>query len=102
MVAALAAVVLAACSEHTAPAAGGNTVSVQDNAFSPVALSVATGTTVTWNWAGANQHNVTFDDGPASSTQTSGTYQRQFTAAGAYPYECTVHGAAMSGTVTVQ
>lgn len=101
MLAALAAALVAACSEHTAPNTGGNPVSVQDNAFAPASVNVATGTTVTWTWAGANQHNVTFDDGPASATQTSGTYQRQFTVAGSYPYECTVHGAAMSGTVVV-
>ena len=41
----------------------------------------------------------TVDDGIASGTQSSGTFQRTFSAAGAYPYHCTIHGAAMSGTV---
>ena len=83
--------------------AGGNTVTVGNNFFSPVNLSVAAGTTVTWNWAaGAAEHNVTFDDGEHSATQSSGSYPRTFSAAGTYPYHCTIHGAAvMHGTVTV-
>jgi plastocyanin len=82
---------------------GGNTVTVGNNFFSPVDLSVAAGTTVTWNWAaGAVEHNVTFDDGQHSATQSSGSYPRTFSAAGSYPYHCTIHGAAvMHGTVTV-
>jgi plastocyanin len=64
---------------------------------------VATGTTVTFTWnSGATQHNVTFDDGPASANQASGTYQRTFGTAGSFPYECTIHGSAMSGTITVE
>lgn len=102
-VAALALLGLAACSEHTAPAAAGDsTVSVQDNLFNPQQASVTVGTTVTWTWTGSNQHNVTFNGGPASPTQTAGQYTRQFTAAGTFPYLCTVHGASMSGTVVVQ
>ncbi len=99
---AVAVVLAAACSEHTAPTPGGTSVSVQDNQFNPQQANVGVGATVTWTWAGSNQHNVTFSDGPASSTQVTGTYQRQFAAAGNYSYLCTVHGAFMSGTVVVQ
>ena len=83
--------------------AQGNTVTVGNNFFSPADLSVATGTTVTWTWAaGAVEHNVTFDDGQHSGTQSSGSFPRTFSAAGTYPYHCTIHGAAvMHGTVTV-
>ena len=83
--------------------AGGNTVTVGNNFFSPADLSVAAGTTVTWSWAaGAVEHNVTFDDGQHSATQSSGSFPRTFSAAGTYPYHCTIHGAAvMHGTVTV-
>ena len=85
------------------PDAGGNTVTVGNNFFSPAALSVAAGTTVTWSWAaGAVEHNVTFDDGEHSATQSSGSFPRTFSAAGTYPYHCTIHGAAaMNGSVTV-
>jgi plastocyanin len=81
----------------------GNTVTVGNNFFSPAELSVAPGTTVTWSWAaGAVEHNVTFDDGQHSATQSSGSFPRTFSAAGTYPYHCTIHGAAvMHGTVTV-
>ncbi len=79
-----------------------NAISVIDNSFSPSATTVTVGTTVTWTWNGSNQHNVTFDDGTKSATQSSGTFDRTFDAAGTYKYHCTIHGAAMSGSVTVQ
>jgi plastocyanin len=87
------------------PSGGGSTsssIAVADNSFTPSATTVARGTTVTWTWGGRVQHNVTFDDGPASATQTAGTYTRTFAAAGTFPYHCTIHGTAMAGTVTVQ
>lgn len=88
------------------PPAGGaaatNEVRVSNNFFDPASRTVPVGTVFTWRWsAGSVLHNVTFNDGPASATQSSGTYQRTFSAAGSYPYLCTIHGAAMSGTVTV-
>jgi hypothetical protein len=56
---------------------------------------------VSWA-AGAVEHNVTFDDGEHSATQSSGSFPRTFSAGGAYPYHCTIHGAAtMHGSVTV-
>lgn len=86
------------------PSGGGGTgVTVGNNFFSPVDLSVAAGSTVTWTWSpGGVDHNVTFDDGEHSSTQSSGTYARTFATAGTFPYHCTIHGASvMHGTVTV-
>jgi plastocyanin len=77
-------------------------VSVGDDFFSPAATTVTAGTTVTWTWKGSISHNVTFDDGTASATQSSGTFSRVFNTAGTYPYHCTIHGTAMSGSVTVQ
>jgi plastocyanin len=82
----------------------GNTASVTvgNNVFSPTNRSVTQGATITWTWSpGGVAHNVTFDDGPASATQSSGTHQRTFFTIGSYPYHCTIHGAAMSGTVAV-
>src|SRR5205085_4782498 len=49
-------------------------VSVADNVFTPAAITVARGATVTWTWTGRNPHTVTFDDGTTSAQQTSGTY----------------------------
>ncbi len=106
------AAALLACGSSTSVTTGGggtggggpaaNAVSVEDNSFGPATLTVAVGDTVTWTWNGANRHSVTFDDGTTSPTQSSGTFLRVFSSAGTYPYHCVVHGAAMSGTVTVQ
>jgi plastocyanin len=92
------------------PATGGGTnggsttsnIAVLDNRFDPTATTVAPGTTVTWTWGGRADHNVTFDDGATSGSKGTGSYQRTFTAAGTFNYHCTIHGAAMSGTITVK
>lgn len=92
-----------------------NNVLIADQSFNPGVVSVPVGTTVTWEWkactddgyggyAGCAAHNVTFDDGSniASSTQTTGTFTRTFNTAGTYKYHCSIHGAGMSGQVTVK
>lgn len=94
---------VAACSGYSAPNDGdAQAVGVEDNFFTPQRFDVAPGGTVSWAWRGNNPHNVTFDDGPASATQTEGQYQRQFEAPGSYPYHCTIHGLSMSGSVEVR
>jgi plastocyanin len=87
---------------------------VTNDAFSPGTKTVAVGTTVKWAWNtcssdpyyGTGQtctsHSVTFDDGTTSPTQDQGTFERTFSAAGTYNYHCVIHGAAMTGTITVQ
>jgi plastocyanin len=105
-------VLVAACSGYDRAPTGNNPgggettnqISVLDNFFSPSATTVPSGTTVTWTWAGGNPHDVTFNNNAVgnSPTQTSGTFQRTFNAAGTYAYRCNVHGQSMSGTVTVQ
>jgi plastocyanin len=92
-----------------------NNVVIADQSFNPGVVNVPVGTTVTWEWkacsddgyggySGCVAHNVTFDDGSniASSTQSAGTFTRTFNAAGTYKYHCTIHGAPMSGQVTVK
>jgi len=94
---------------------GATDVTVVNDAFTPSARTVAPGATVTWTWNtctggdpyGTGQscvdHGVVWDaGGTGSPVQSRGTYQRQFATAGVYAYHCAVHGAAMSGTVTVQ
>ena len=81
------------------PATAG--VNVQDNQFVATTVRVQAGGTVRWTWQGNNPHNVTFAGGPASSTQTEGSFERAFATAGTFSYLCTVHGQSMSGTVTV-
>lgn len=102
--ASLAAVLLvSACgSDSPTEPVPANEVRVQNNSFSPASRTVAAGTTVTFRWsASANTHNVTFNDGPASADQSSGTFTRTFAAAGSFPYQCTIHSG-MNGTITVQ
>ncbi|MEX2181477.1 MAG: plastocyanin/azurin family copper-binding protein [Gemmatimonadaceae bacterium] len=96
---------LAACGDGVITGGSGTSteIKVGNNFFSPSTSRVPSGSTVTWTWnAGSALHNVTFDDGPASVNQSSGTYQRDFPTVGSYPYLCTLHGAAMSGTIIVE
>ena len=94
----------------TGPASTSSSITVSDNKFDPPNTTVPTGTTVTWTWVGGSdgyttptQHNVTWTSGfPGSATQETGTYQRVFSTAGTYTYQCSIHGAAMAGTVNVQ
>lgn len=80
-----------------------NSVTVANNSFTPAIDTVTKGTTVTWSWAaGSSLHTVTFDDGITSDTTATGSYARTFDATGTFPYHCKVHGASMSGSVTVQ
>jgi len=76
---------------------------VRNNFFDPGNFVATAGDEVVWAWsASAATHNITFeDDAPGSPSQSSGTFARTFTATGEYPYLCTIHGAAMSGTVSV-
>jgi len=104
-----AVMIVCACSDYTGPGDPGDgevpsataSVNVEDDQFVRATVQVLQGGLVQWTWRGGNQHNVTFTGGPASGTQTNGTYQRTFEAAGTYAYMCTIHGQSMSGTVTV-
>jgi plastocyanin len=85
---------------------------VTNDAYSPGTKSVAVGTEIRWAWNTCSgdpyygqtcvAHSVTFDDGVTSATQEQGTFTRTFAAAGTYNYHCAVHGAAMTGSITVQ
>jgi plastocyanin len=119
---ALALVSAAACggSGSTGTPSGVNTpaptggISVTNNAFTPATKTVAVGATVQWAWNsctggdpyGGNQtcvsHDIVFDDLVTSGLMDQGTFSRTFTAAQTYNYHCSVHGAAMSGTIIVQ
>jgi plastocyanin len=82
-------------------------VTVSNNFFSPNAVVMQTGSTVTWTWnSGGTTHDVAYDSGPtplpASSAPQSGTatHNNTITAVGRYTYHCNFH-ANMSGSVTV-
>jgi plastocyanin len=93
--------------------------------FTPATVSINTGGTVTWTWpAGSLPHTVTsghpgapdgmFCSLPAGQTASAqscagsayaqtgpATFSHTFTSPGTFPYFCQVHGAMMTGTVTV-
>jgi len=86
---------------------GGSTsssITVGDNFFDPASTTVAVGTTVTWTWSTGTTHNVTFSNTSISGSgdKSSGSFAKAFNAAGTFGYECTIHGASMSGTIIVK
>ena len=101
-IAALVVVPAVACAAFAplASAASRRTIAVGDNFFRPTSVTVAKGTTVTWDWTGRVIHNVTVKSGPQqfrSVTQASGTFTRRLTKAGTYKIICTIHpGMAMT------
>lgn len=79
---------------------------VCDNFYSPAAINVAHGATLTWTWKGSSSHSVTSTS--AGLTMDSGingnghTFSHTFNETpGTYNIECSVHGAAMQGTITI-
>lgn len=85
-----------AASAQAAPA----TVDVSGNAFNPGSVSINAGETVTWNFKEAN-HNVKGAGGISGNNDFgTGTYTKQFDAAGSFSYVCEAHPD-MKGTVTV-
>lgn len=67
------------------------------------------GTTVKWVWNGRNPHTVT-SGSPGSNAgaifdtpilNQGAVFEFRFMDTGTFPYFCRVHGAAMSGTITV-
>jgi len=80
--------------------------------FSPVTLTVAAGTTVTWQNGDGIAHTVTSATGSADTYDmalaSGGTVSHQFATAGTYNYYCKNHGfngtppTGMHGTITVQ
>jgi plastocyanin len=77
-------------------------VAIADFAFSPPALSVAAGSTVTWTNNDPFGHSVVATDGSfASSSLDSGVaFDFTFNTPGEYAYVCGIHPE-MTGTVTV-
>jgi plastocyanin len=87
-------------------------IAVKNNFFDPSSTTVNVNTTVTWTWDSCTddgyggkecvEHNVTFAGGVGSGNKADGSYSRQFTGAGTFNYQCTIHGQGMSGQVVVR
>ena len=101
---------LAACGGATAPSilvsqapAGAPTVTLIDDAFQPVDLTVKVGATVTWTNQGQHGHTVSTADGGFKSDgilKNGASFAHTFDTAGTFPYFCAIHSA-MKGTITV-
>jgi len=75
------------------------------NGFSPSAMQIDSGTTVTWAWQGGSvQHNVVDEDGAfESDLKASGTFEQTFDEAGTYLYYCNPHKTmGMKGAIVVE
>ena len=95
--------VVAGCAPESAPVEPGPvttdpTVTLEDRSFSPAAVTVEPGTTVTWEWDdGDTPHDVRADEFQ-SEVVSSGTYTHTFEETGTYEYVCSLHSN-MKGTV---
>ena len=79
----------------------GQQVGIANFAFTPAALTVTAGSTVTWTNGDTATHTVTFDNGPdCGSLATGNSTTVTFSTPGTYAYHCKIH-ASMKGTITV-
>lgn len=72
-------------------------------AYAPNPITIAVGGTVTWMNNDNTAHTATATAGAFDSGTIApgASFSRTFTAAGSFPYRCTLHPG-MVGTVTVQ
>jgi len=76
-------------------------VNVGDNFFAPTNVTINVNDQVKWTWIGSLQHSSTSDTGLWDSGlhSTGFRFTNTFTAAGSFPYHCTVHLNLVSVTV---
>jgi plastocyanin len=103
--AAVGGMALAACPAMAANFDVGMVGSAAGPRFSPEAITVAQGDSVTWT-NGGGVHDVTFEDGlfqqPSPPNATIWTVSRTFDSPGTYLYYCSVHRSiGMTGSVVV-
>ena len=89
----------------SARAANETVSATPDDTFSPAAVTISQGETVTWT-NGGGSHNVRFDDGsyeyPLTPSPSAWTGTHRFDTAGTFRYVCELHeDDGMVGTVTV-
>jgi plastocyanin len=80
-----------------------NTIVMKNFDFTPMALTVAAGTTVTWRNMDEEPHTVVSPDGlfRSAALDSNETFAFKFTKAGTFKYVCSIHPR-MVGTVTVK
>jgi plastocyanin len=87
----------------SAAAASPATVDIDNFAFTPAALTVTAGTTVTWKNEDDSPHRIGNKNGTFKSAalDTDDTFSHTFTVPGEYAYICTIHPY-MAGTIIVK
>ena len=85
----------------SSPAPGDTAVTIANFAFSPAAVTVKVGETVTWTNNDSMAHTVTGADFDSGQLAPGATYTHKFTTAGSFDYKCTIHPS-MTAKVTVQ
>jgi plastocyanin len=80
-----------------------NTIVIKDFDFSPMALTIKAGTTVTWRNRDEEPHTVTSTDGlfHSGGLDEDDTYSYTFAKPGTYHYQCSIHPR-MQATIVVQ
>ena len=83
----------AAGEEVSAAAASPATVDIDNFDFTPAALTVSAGTTVTWKNEDDSPHRIGDKNGTFKSAamDTDDSFSHTFAAPGEYPYICTIH-----------
>ena len=85
--------------------AGIQFVSRHNASTNPAVDTVTAGSAMTWTWTGTLPHSVRSTGTPAFQSSGvltgAGSYSVTFTTPGTYRYDCSVHGAAMTGTIVV-
>ena len=80
----------------------GTVIDMKDLQFNPPDASIAVNGEVDWKNSDNTTHVIKFDSGTTCGTVMAGqTKKVRFSAAGVYPYHCTIHPD-MKGTITVQ
>jgi plastocyanin len=90
----------AVCSETKD--AGAVAVSIKDFAFNPTAVTAKVGQVIAFTNNDTTDHTATLVDGGCTTPHIAGGSSDGlvFTAAGSYPFHCTIHSQ-MTGTITV-
>jgi len=78
-----------------------NTITIKDFAFSPNALTVKVGDTVTWSNEDGVVHTIKSSDFNSPNIKNGDTYKFQFTKSGTFDYSCGIHPS-MKGKVVVE
>ena len=83
--------------------AADHAVAISGFAFSPKAVTVTVGDTITWTNSDATAHTATADDGSfdTGTIGGNGTGTATFSTVGSFPYHCKIHSS-MTGTITVE